>query len=117
MTISSLFAKTSNIQKAVAIGIFDEKGNGENIQHLRKSKYDYNGTCFSKIAIFGRLGNSNLQVKIGNSIGHIIKSTPIYNKKNILIGKELTFKHFKISKGYFEIKINNKVFDTKVFIK
>jgi len=115
--ISSLFAKDSDIQKAVAIGIFDKDGNGENIQHLRTTKNDYSGLCFSKIAVFGNLANKNPQVNIGNSKGHFIKSTSIYNKDKIKIGEEITFKHHNISKGYFEVRINNKLYDTKVYVK
>lgn len=115
--ISSLFAKTPNIQKAVAVGIFDENGNGENIQHKKFSDNDYNGICFSKIVVFGKIEQNNIDVKIGNSIGHFIKSIPIYSKEKHLIAHELTYKHFNITKGYFSIKIDNKLFDTKVFIK
>ena len=35
----------------------------------------------------------------------------------IKIGEELTFKHFNVKKGYFEVKIDNKIYDSKVFIK
>lgn len=112
----NIFADSSNI-KAYAIGIFNEKGNGENIQHLRSSNNDYNGTCFSKIVVFGEVGSKSLQVKIGNSIGHFIKKIPVYNEKKIKIAEEMTFKHYNISKGYFQIKIDNKTTDTKVFIK
>ncbi len=115
--ISSLISENLDIQKAVAIGIFNENGVGENIQHLTTTKNDYNGTCFSKIVIFGNLNNSSVKVKIGNSRGHFIKASPIYNDKKLLIGKEITFKHYNINKGYFEVKIDNKLYDSKVFIK
>lgn len=107
----------SNIQASYAVGIFDEKGNGENIQHKKITDNDYNGTCFSKIIIFGNSSNSNIQVKIGNSLGYFEKSIPIYNNKKIKIGEEITFKHYNIKKGYFEVKINNKLYDTKVLIR
>ena len=29
----------------------------------------------------------------------------------------MTFKHYNIDKGYFEVRINNKLYDTKVFVK
>lgn len=100
-----------------AIGIFDENGIGENIQHKRITTNDYNGTCYSKIVIFGNYKNEEIIVKIGNSIGHFQNSISIYNKQKIKIGEELTFKHYTIKNGYFEIKINNKISDTKVYVK
>ena len=33
------------------------------------------------------------------------------------IAEEITFKHYTVEKGYFEVRINNKLYDTKVFIK
>lgn len=113
----TLFGFGSNIQASYAIGIFDEKGNGENIQHKKITDNDYDGTCFSKIVIFGNTVNSKIQVKIGNSLGYFVKSISIYNNKKIKIGEEITFKHYNIKKGYFEVKINNKLYDTKVFVK
>lgn len=103
--------------KSYAIGIFDEKGNGENIQHKRITNNDYNGVCYSKIVIFGNYKKEDIEVKIGDSIGHFQSTLSIFNKQNIKIAEELTFKHYTISNGYFEIKINNKIFDTKVYIK
>lgn len=116
LLINFNFANEVNIQ-AFAIGIFDKNGNGENIQHLRFSKNDYNDICFSKVAVFGNIKEDNISVNIGNSHGHYLNSKPIYNKSRILIGKEITYKHFAVTKGYFEVRINNKIFDTKVFIK
>jgi hypothetical protein len=113
----NLFSYTSNIQSSYAIGIFDEKGNGENIQHKTKTLEDYNGICFSKIVVFGFLSNNKIEVKIGNSIGHLQNSISIYNKQKIKIAEELTFKHYDISKGYFEIRIDEKLYDSKVFVK
>ncbi|GGD32131.1 hypothetical protein GCM10012288_02580 [Malaciobacter pacificus] len=114
---TSLFSKNVKIDKAVAVGIFDENGNGENIQHLRETKNDYNGLCYSKIVVFGNYQNQKIDVKIGKSIGHKIKSIPIYSKNKTKIGEEISFKHYNITKGYFEVKIENKLFDTKVFVK
>jgi hypothetical protein len=114
---TSLFSKNVKIDKAVAVGIFDENGNGENIQHLRETKNDYNGLCYSKIVVIGSYQNQKIEVKIGNSLGYKIDSKPIYNNKKIKIGTEITFKHFNITKGYFEVRISNKLFDTKVFVK
>lgn len=110
-------AYSSSIQASYAIGVFHENGNGENIQHKKITDQDYNGTCFSKIVVFGETRNKNIEVKIGNSLGYLENSLPIYNNQKIYIGEELTFKHYNISKGYFEVKIDNKLYDTKVFVK
>ena len=58
-----------------------------------------------------------IEVKIGNALGYFESSIPIYNKQKIYIAEELTFKHYNVSKGYFEVKINDKIYDTKVFVK
>lgn len=113
----SLFAFSSKVSNSYAIGIFDEQGQGENVQHTRKTKNDYNGTCFSKIVVFGRLLGQTPDVRIGSSKGHFVKSIPIYNKKKIKIANELTFKHYAVSKGYFEVRISGKLYDGKVFVK
>jgi len=118
LTISNLFSFDSNIQGSYAIGVFHENGTGENIQHKKITQDDYNGTCFSKIVIFGNISNnSKIEVKIGNSLGYIQNQIPIYNKNKIKIGIEITFIHYNVDKGYFEIKIDNKLYDSKVFIK
>ncbi|CAM3878768.1 hypothetical protein [Arcobacter cloacae] len=118
LTISNLFSFDSNIQGSYAIGVFHENGAGENIQHKKITQDDYNGTCFSKIVIFGNISNnSKIEVKIGNSLGYIQNQIPIYNKNKIKIGTEITFIHYNVDKGYFEIKIDNKLYDSKVFIK
>lgn len=115
-TVNS-FAYSSKVSAAYAIGIFDAQGKGENIQHVRETKHDYNGTVFSKIVVFGNFYDNYPKIKIGESIGHFIKTTPIYNKKKIKIAQELTYKHYNVTKGYFEVKYRNKVYDTKVFVK
>ena len=118
LSFSHLFSFDSDIRSAVAVGVYHENGNGENVQHKKITDDDYNGTCFSKIVIFGYYSNnSNIEVKIGNSIGHFQRKIPIFNDFKIKIGDELTFKHYNISKGYFQVKINNKLYDTKVFVK
>jgi hypothetical protein len=112
----NLFA--SDIQAAYAIGIFHENGMGENIQHKRITEQDYNKTCFSKIVIFGNYSlQSKIEVKVGDSLGYFVSKIPIYNKYKIKIGDELTFKHNNITKGYFEVRIDGKLYDTKVLIK
>lgn len=114
---TSLFAFDSKIQASYAIAIFDENKNGENIQHKKMTINDYNGICYSKIVIFGDYFNSKIEVKIGDSLGYFENSISIYNNRKIKIGEELTFKHNNVQKGYFEVKIDDKVYDSKVFIK
>lgn len=113
----SLLAFDSKIQASYAVGVFDEFGNGENIQHKKTTQNNYNGTVYSKIVIFGTFFNSNIEVKIGDSLGYFEKSISIYNNNKIKIGEELTFKHNNVQKGYFEVKIDNKIYDSKVFVK
>ncbi len=117
LLLSSLTSFCSDIQASYAIGIFHENGTGENIQHKKTTDENYDGICFSKIVIFGYQSKNNINVKIGNSIGHFQNSIPIYNQNKIKIGEELTFKHFNITNGYFQIFIDNKLYDSKVFVK
>ena len=117
LTLTNSNAYSTQIRTAHAIGIFHENGNGENIQHVRKTKDDYNGICFSKIVVFGRLNNIKPEVKIGKSKGIFVKAIPIYNKQKIKIAKEITYKHYKVTKGYIEVRVNNKLYDSKVFVK
>ena len=112
----NLFMNASDI-KAYAIGVFDSNGDGENIQHKKVTDNNYNGIGYSKIVIFGNFTNSKVEVKIGNSLGHYENSISVYNNQKIKIGEELTFKHYNIQKGYFEVRIDNKLYDTKVFVK
>ena len=108
----------SPIKAAYAIGIFDEKGNGENIQHVRHTKANYDGTCFTKVFVVGKtLQNNNVEVKIGNALGHYQSSKPIFNTQNIKIGEVLTFKHYGVTNGLIVVSKQNKIFDTKVFVK
>lgn len=113
----SLYAYSQNVTAAYAIGIFDKNGNGENIQHVRRTVNDYNGECYTKIVVFGRLLGEIPKVTIGTSIGHFVKSIPVYNKRKFKIAEEITFKHYGIRKGYFEVRIGGKLFDTKVYVK
>ena len=116
-TTLNLFALSENIQASYAIGIFNENKEGENIQHKRITDLDYEGDCYSKIVVFGEIQNKDIQVKIGNSLGYLENSISIYNSQKIKIGTEMTFRHYNISKGYFEVKIDGKTYDSKVFIK
>ena len=115
--VITLFAYNSKIEAAYAIGIFNEKGDGENLQHKRITDNDYNDICYSRIVVFGNISHERVEVKIGDSLGYFEKSTSVVNKHKIKIGEEMTFKHYNIDKGYFEVRINNKLYDTKVFIK
>ena len=113
----NLNAFSTKVTSAHAIGIFDSKGKGENIQHLRTTKNNYNGICYSKVVVIGKLNKTIPEVNIGSAKGHFQKSISIYNKAKIKIGEELTFKHENVTKGYFEVRILGNLFDTKVFIK
>lgn len=113
----NLFALSADIQKAIATAVFHENGTGEKIQHLKITEEDYEGTCFSKIAVFGKIEHKNIKVRIGDSLGYFENSIPIYNVQNILIGYELTFRHFNVSKGLFEVSIDGRIYDSKVFVK
>lgn len=117
LTITQSNAYSTKIKTAHAIGIFHENGNGENIQHVRKTKDDYNGICYSKIVVFGKLNSIKPKVKIGNSIGTFVKAIPIYNKQKIKIAEEITFKHHSVTKGYIEVRVDKKLYDSKVFVK
>ena len=116
-TSFALFATNSEIQASYSVGVFHENGSGENVQHKKITDQDYNGVCFSKIVVFGEIRNKKIEVKIGKSLGYFESSIPIYNKQKIYIAEELTFKHYNVSKGYIEIKIDDKIYDTKVFVK
>ncbi len=117
ITFTTLFAYKSDVKGIYAVGIFDEQGKGENIQHARKTKNDYNGICYTKIFLYGTSFNVKPGVSIGNSVGHYINSKPIYDKKNIKIGEELIYKHFKVQNGLIKVKFRNKIFDSKVYVK
>ena len=108
----------SNIEKAFVVALFS--GNkSENVQHKLHTNYDYNGLVFSKVAIIGKYNkNTNVKVKIGNSSGKLVQNEPLYNSRTkIIYGYELTFQHEDVTKGYFEVFIDNKLFDTKLFVK
>lgn len=114
---SYLFSMPSDIQASYAIGIFHENGTGEKVQNKRITEDNYEGICFSKIVVLGKIQNKNIQVRIGDSLGYIEGSIPVYNVQNIKIGTEITFRHYNVSNGYFEVKIDGKIYDSKVFVK
>lgn len=112
------FSYSNNIYKAFAVAIYDENGKGENIQHAKITQNNYSDICYTKIAIFGKINNnSRIEVNIGNSIGNFENKVPLINDKNIVIGYEYSFKHYTVEKGYIEIRIDNKLYDSKVFVK
>ena len=117
IALTSLYSYKSNIQGIYAVGIFDASGRGENIQHVRKTKNDYNGTCYTKVFLYGNAFNVKPEVSIGNSLGHYVNSKPIYDKRNIKIGEELTYKHFNVQNGLLRVSLRNRVFDSKVYVK
>ena len=111
------FSYSNTIYKAFAVAIYDENGKGENVQHTKITQNNYNGICYTKIAIFGNINNnSRIEVIIGNSIGNFENKIPLTNDKNIVIGYEYTFKHYTVEKGHIEVKIDNKLYDSKVFV-
>lgn len=111
------YINAKNITGAYAIGIFDSFGNGENIQNARKTRADYNNTCYTKIFVIGTILRTKPEVKIGNSIGHFQSSKPIYNKSKIKIGEVMIFKHYAVSSGLIRVTYRNRLFDSKVFVK
>ena len=112
------FSYSNTIYKAFAVAIYDENGKGENIQHAKITQNNYSDICYTKIAIFGNINNnSRIEVIIGNSIGNFENKIPLTNDKNIVIGYEYTFKHYTVEKGHIEVKIDNKLYDSKVFVK
>jgi hypothetical protein len=113
----NLFALSNEVKEAFAIGVFHSNGEGENVQHKKITNGDYNGDCFSKIAVLGKIDNKDIQVRIGDSVGYFVNSIPIFNFQNIKIGTEITFQHYNVSKGYFEVKIDGRILDSKVFVK
>lgn len=111
-----LFAFNSEVKSAFAIGIFDSDGTGENIQHTKETKRDYNGTCYTKVYIQGRRFNMLPKVMIGSSLGHFESSEPIFKNK-IQIGEVLLFKHYAVDKGILKVFFRKKLFDSRVYVK
>ena len=113
----NLFSLPNSFEEAYAIAVFHENGNGENVQHKKITEADYNGDCFSKIAVLGKIKNNDIQVRIGNSAGYFVNSISIFNAQNIKIGTEITFRHYNVSKGYIEVKVDGRIVDSKVYVK
>ena len=109
-------AFTTKIINGYAVSIYDEKGIEENIQAKRKTDKDYNGICYTKVYIFGKIFDGHTKVMIGQSVGVKVKENPIF-KHRLLIGKEVIFKHYGVTKGYFHVYFNNDLLDMKTFVQ
>src|SRR5574344_607803 len=122
LILSLLLLTTSlsanSIDKAFAFAIYDENGRSENIQNTKNTQHDYNEVCYTKIAVFGKVQhNTKVESKIGNSIGTFVSKEPILNFRKIVIGYEYTFKHLTVSSGLLQVVVNNRLFDSRVFVK
>ena len=115
---SFTFLNASDIQKAFLVAVYD-KNRVENVQLQIKTDFQYRGEVFFKVAIIGNYNkNVNVTTKINNSNGKLINTETLYNNlTKKIFGYELTFKHLDVQKGYFEVFIDGKLYDTKVFVK
>ena len=113
----NLFALSSDIKEALAVGVFHENGAGEKVQRKKITDENYDGICFSKIVVIGKIENKSIKVRIGESLGYIQNSIPVYNVQNILIGYEITFIHYTVTNGVIEVSIDGRIYDSKVFVK
>lgn len=115
---SFIFLNASDIQKAFLVAVYDQN-RVENVQHKIKTDFQYRGEVFFKVAIIGNYNkNVNVITKINNSNGKLINTQELYNNLTKKIyGYELTFRHLDVEKGYFEVFIDGKLYDTKVFVK
>ena len=102
------FSYSNDIYKAFAVAIYDENNHGENIQHSKITQNDYNGKVSN---------NSKIDINIGTSLGNLENKIPLTNNKDIVIGYEYTFKHYTVDKGYIEVRVDNKLYDSKVYVK
>lgn len=118
LILSPLFSFSTKVTGAYAIGIFDASGNGENVQHVRKTKADYNDICYTKIFLVGNSFNVKPKVSIGKSKGIYQSTKSIYGKsRKLKIGEVMLFKHYKVTNGYIKVSFKNKLFDSKVYVK
>lgn len=106
----------SKVYTAYSLAIYNSKGEKELIKNKAKTKEDYQGVCISEVFVNFTKNTPYIEVKIGNSIGHKISSKAVY-KNNIKVGEIIKFKHYGVNKGYLSIKVNNKIYDQKTFIK
>lgn len=107
---------SSNVINAYAVSIYDKNFKEEDIKSKRKTNKDYQNICYTKIYVLGKLFNEDIKVEIGTSRGHIFKERSIA-KNGRIIGKEIIFKHYGVSKGYIKVFTSRKTFDMKVFVK
>jgi hypothetical protein len=107
----------TNVQRAFAIGVFNENGKGENVQHVRKTKFDYNGICYTKVFVIGSIYHGRFQVTIGDSIGSLQSSKDIFNKYKKRVGAVYLFKHYSVTDGFIKVIIDDKLYDKRVFVK
>ncbi|PRM98109.1 hypothetical protein [Aliarcobacter cryaerophilus] len=117
-SFSFIFLNANDIQKAFLVAVYDEN-RVENVQHKIKTDFQYRGEVFFKVAVIGNYNkNVNVITKINNSNGKLINTQELYNNLTKKIyGYELTFRHLDVEKGYFEVFIDGKLYDTKVFVK
>lgn len=117
-SFSFIFLNANDIQKAFLVAVYDQN-RVENVQHKIKTDFQYRGEVFFKVAIIGNYNkNVNVITKINNSNGKLINTQELYNNLTKKIyGYELTFRHLDVEKGYFEVFIDGKLYDTKVFVK
>ncbi|RBQ29129.1 hypothetical protein [Aliarcobacter vitoriensis] len=119
--VSYAFA-SNEIQKAFLVALFTNNGKGENVQHKITTTLSYvnKGEIISKVAIIGNYNkNTKVIVKLAGIEGKLLDELTLYNDINKKVfGTELTFKHNNIpKKGYFEVFVDGKLYDTKVFVK
>lgn len=111
----TLYSYQTTFINAYALTIFDNK-KSENIQTKYKTKYNYENEVYITIVVFAKALNNKPTVNIGSSIGHYISSKRVI-KNRLIIGHELTYKFYTVTKGYLEIRYDNKLYDGKTFIK
>lgn len=111
-----LSAFTTKVVNGYAVSVYDENKIEENIQAKRTTQKDYNGICYSKIYIFGKILDGHTKVLIGKSLGHKVEEHAIH-KNHLIVGKEMIFKHYGVTKGYFHVYFNNDLLDMKTFVK
>lgn len=117
--LSFIVLNAQNIQKAFLVSLFTNSGQSENVQHKRITENIFRGEVFSKVTIIGDYTkNTNILVKVNGSTGKLLETKALFNNYNkIIFAYELTFKHENMEKGYFEVFIDGKLYDTKVFVK
>ncbi len=86
----------------------------------QKQIFNIEVRVFFELAIIGtynkkyRCNNKNKQFK---RKANRYTETLYNNLTKKIFGHELTFQHLDVQKGYFEVFIDGKLYDTKVFVK